>query len=129
MSAFKATSPPGRLLNKIGYFNQFYGSYIQLVPKGYAGRMPTQWEANLTLGYPILIGAATVTLQGYLFNVFNHQTPTYRDTVWSTRRRPGTAKYAGRDLRSEPARTNPAYGKVTERLRRAPSAPRSRVSF
>src|SRR5262249_2067693 len=86
LQAFVASGAP---LNRIGWFNDGWGSVIQLDPKGYAGRMPTQWEANLTLGYPIQFGPATVTLQAYLFNLFNHQTPIYKDTVWSVQAPPG----------------------------------------
>jgi hypothetical protein len=45
--------------------------------------MPTLWDANLILEYPFRVGPTTVTLQGYLFNVFNHQIPTDQDTTWS----------------------------------------------
>jgi len=106
----------GAPLNKIGFFNDFYGSYIQLVPKGYAGRMPTQWEANLSLAYPIQIGLVTVTLQAYLFNLFNHQTPTYQDTIWSTQPPPGYANSPDAIYDPNQPQTNPTYGKVTGRL-------------
>jgi hypothetical protein len=106
----------GAPLNKIGYFNDSYGSYIQLVPKGYAGRMPTQWEANLSLAYPIQVGPATVTLQAYLFNAFNHQTPTYQDTIYSVL--PPEGYDQSPDVIYDPnqKKTNQTYGKVTERL-------------
>ena len=71
----------GAPLNKLGYFNgnAIFGSPIQLVPRGGAGRLPTLWEANLTLGYPIAVGPVTVTLQAYVFNLFNNQIETQRD--------------------------------------------------
>ncbi len=37
------------------------------------------WDANLTLGYPLAIGPVTVTLQAYVFNVFNNQFRTSQD--------------------------------------------------
>jgi hypothetical protein len=73
----------GTPLNTIGYFNAGYGAYIQLVPRGYAGRLPTYWDSNLSLSYPIPVGPVTVTLQGYLYSLFNHQTPSTLDTQWS----------------------------------------------
>ena len=57
---------------------------VFLVPRGSAGRLPTLWEANLTLSYPIAIGPVTVTLQAYLFNLFNKQIAISRDDGWST---------------------------------------------
>ena len=53
------------------------------MPRGSEGRLPTLWDANLTLSYPIAIGPATVTLQAYLFNVFNKQIAVARDDFWT----------------------------------------------
>ena len=79
----QAFAESGAPLNRTGYFNQNYGSVIYLVPRGSAGNLPALWEANVSLAYPIALGPATVTLQAYLFNIFNHQTPTLRDQVWT----------------------------------------------
>ena len=106
----------GAPLSKIGFFNDFWGSEIQLVPKGEAGRMPTQWEANLSLSYPIQFGPATVTLQAYVFNLFNHQTPTYKDTVLSDQPPPGYAQSPDVIYDPNQPQTNATYGMVTERL-------------
>ena len=73
------SGPP---LNQIGYFNQFYIAQTFLVPLGSAGRLPTQYEANLSLAYPFHIGPATVTLQGYVFNLLNKQIVTNVDNNW-----------------------------------------------
>ncbi len=67
--------------------------------------MPTLWEANLTLEYPLRVGPATVTLQGYVFNLFNNQIATDQDQVWST-----TPPYG-----PDPPQRNPNYGLVTQR--------------
>jgi hypothetical protein len=112
VQAFAVSGPP---LDQLGYFSETQTSSIYLVPRGSAGRLATQWEANLSLAYPIAVGPATVTLQAYLYNVFNNQLPMTRDDVYTT---------------SENAQDiNPDYGKVTSR-----QAPRSfraavRVSF
>jgi hypothetical protein len=102
----------GAPLNQIGYLNGYYGAVIQLVPKGYAGRLPMEWDANLTLGYPIAIGPATVTLQAYLFNLFNNQIPVSRDTTW-TDQQPNNYPDTIYDP-TQPS-TNVNYGKVTGR--------------
>ena len=94
----------GAPLDRWGYFNgSFY--YVRLVPRGSAGRMPTLWEANLTLEYPFRAGPATVTLQGYVFNLFNNQIATDQDQVWSN-----TPPYS-----PDPPKNNPNYGLATQR--------------
>jgi hypothetical protein len=110
----------------MGYFNQNYGSVIYLVPRGSAGSLPTLWEASLTLAYPIVLGPVTVTLQGYLYNLFNHQTPTLRDQVWTLNQ---VQPYPAAIYDASVPRDNDDYGKNQSRY-----APRSfraavRVSF
>lgn len=82
LQAFVESGAP---LNKLGFFNSTYGSMVFLVPRGSEGRLPTLWDTNLTLSYPIAIGPVTVTLQAYLFHVFNQQIAISRDDVWSSR--------------------------------------------
>ncbi|HEY3173973.1 MAG TPA: TonB-dependent receptor, partial [Thermoanaerobaculia bacterium] len=81
LQAFVESGAP---LNQMGFFNSGYGSFVFLVPRGSAGRLPTLWDANLTLSYPIAIGPLTVTLQAYIFNLFNNQIAISRDDQWST---------------------------------------------
>jgi hypothetical protein len=102
----------GAPLNKYGYFNRNYLSQIQLVPRGYAGRLPTEWDANLTLQYPIRIGPVNVTLQGYVYNLFNNQIPTDRDQVWSLR---PPADYPDSLYDPNQEQSNDDYGKVLTR--------------
>ena len=66
----------------IGYFNQFYFAQTQLVPIGSAGRLATQWDANISLGYPIQAGPVTITALFYVFNIFNNQIITNVDNNW-----------------------------------------------
>ena len=109
LQAFAASGVP---LDRLGYFNQFYGPSVHLVPRGSAGRMPTQWDANLSLAYPIAWGSATVTLQAYVFNLFNNQIPTYRRTDWSTS---PPSDYPASLYDPNQEQTNPDYGKVVTR--------------
>ena len=73
-----------------------------------------EWEANLTLEYPIRIGPVTVTLQAYVYNLFNNQIRTGQDTVWSTQ--PAQDGYPDTiydpNQRLEPTSN---YGKITGR--------------
>jgi outer membrane receptor protein involved in Fe transport len=116
----------GTPVNELGFFNDFYGSYIQLVPKGYAGRLPTYWDANLTLSYPIAFGPVTVTLQGYAYSLFNHQTVSATDTQYTIGAPPD---YPASLFDPKQPANNPDYGKNNAR-----ESPRSfraavRVSF
>jgi len=106
----------GAPLDKLGYFNgnAIFGSEIQLVPRGEAGRLPASWEANLTLGYPIAIGPLTVTLQAYVFNLFNNQIEIREDVNYTVGPPPGYP-----DTLYEPIvpsnSVNPTYGKIVAR--------------
>ena len=84
LQTWAASGPP---FDKLGYFNG--SANVHLVPRGSAGRLPAQWDANLTLSYPIAVGPATVTLQAYAFSVFNNQVPTSRNASWTTQETPG----------------------------------------
>ena len=111
----------GAPLNKQGYFNAGYGAEIQLVTKGEAKRLPTTYEANLTLGYPIQLGGVTITPQLYVFNLLNKQIETLEDVRYSTSQ-PAGYLFCGN--LSDPRctifdpnqqQTNPNYGKITQR--------------
>ncbi|MFY9552976.1 MAG: TonB-dependent receptor [Thermoanaerobaculia bacterium] len=103
----------GAPLNKLGYFNGVYGSAIQLVPKGYAGRLPMEWEASLTLEYPIRFGPVIVTLQGYVYNLFNNQIRLSQDTVFTAQPQEG---YPDTIYDPNHASTpNDNYGRITGR--------------
>jgi hypothetical protein len=121
----QAFAESGAPLNRLGYA-PFWGPGVFLVPRGSAGRVPTLWEANLTVSYPIAIGPVTATIQGYLFNLFNNQIVTSRDQVWTTS---APAGYPATIYDPNQEQNNPNYGRVTGR-----SAPRSfraavKVSF
>ena len=111
-SGLQAFVESGAPLNRLGYFNEFYGSDVFLVPRGSEGRLPTLWGTNLTLSYPIAIGPATVTLQAYLFNVFNKQIAISRDEEWSDQQPPD---YPASIFDPNQEQNNPEYGKVTGR--------------
>jgi hypothetical protein len=103
----------GAPLNKYGYFH-FDSAGIHLTRRGYAGRLPTLWEANLMLGYPLAVGRVTVTLHAHVFNVFNNQIRTRQAVAYGIRRPPGYP-----DTLYDPEvpadRVNPNYGKIRER--------------
>jgi hypothetical protein len=112
----QAFAESGAPLNRLGY-TSFYGANVFLLPRGSAGRLPALWDANLTASYPISIGPVSVTLQGYLYNVFNNQFATARDEAWST---DTPAAFPDTIYDPNQEQNNPNYGRVTSR-----SAPRS----
>src|SRR5262249_45854651 len=104
----------GAPLSRLGYLNSNGGPWspIQLDPKGYTGRLPMEWDANLVLQFPIEVGPATITPQAYLYNVFNNQIRTAQDMVWSDQQQDG---YPTTIYDPNQKQTNPNYGKVTAR--------------
>ena len=62
-----------------GYYNQFYTTELYLAQRGYAGRLPTDYEMNMSLGYNLNVGAVTITPQFYAFQLLNRQTATSID--------------------------------------------------
>jgi hypothetical protein len=120
LQAFAASGAP---LNRLGYFDATQSTVIYLVPRGSAGRLPTQWDANLSVAYPLTVGPATVTLQAYVFDLFNNQTPLTRNDDWTTS--PNGQPFDP----NQPSNNDGQYGKFTSR-----TTPRSfraavRVSF
>jgi hypothetical protein len=106
----QAYAESGAPLNRLGYLNEFYPANLYLDPRGTAGRLPTLWGANLNLSYPFAVGPATVTLQAYLFNIFNKQIAISRDEDWNTSQPDGYPATLW-----NPSQNNPEYGKVTGR--------------
>jgi hypothetical protein len=76
----QAYAQSGAPLSTYGFFNSLYGAQVSLVKNGYAGRLSTNYDGNLSLGYPISVGPVTVTAQLYIFNILNQQTITNVDT-------------------------------------------------
>jgi hypothetical protein len=116
----------GAPYNKFGWFNGNVGPVIYLEPRGSAGRLPTQWDANLQLAYPVVVGPVTLTLQAYVYNLFNNQAAASVDEVWSWAPPPG---YPATIYDPNQPQGNPTYGQVT--LRYAPRSLRTglRVAF
>jgi outer membrane receptor protein involved in Fe transport len=75
VGAYLRSGPP---VSRYGWYNVFYPDLLHLVPRGSdsaisGGRLPTQYEANLSLGYTFNIGAVSVTPAIYVFNLLNRQ--------------------------------------------------------
>jgi hypothetical protein len=108
----QAFAESGAPLNRKGYLNFFLNRNVYLVPRGSEGRLPGQWGANLTLSYPVAVGPATLTLQAYLFNLFNEQFAISQDEAWSIQPPPD---YPDSLFDPNQQQNNTEYGKVTAR--------------
>jgi outer membrane receptor protein involved in Fe transport len=69
----------GTPTSRDGWFNNFYNTELFLDPRGSDGRLPTEYEANLSLAYNARIGPVTITPQLYIFNLLNKQIVTSID--------------------------------------------------
>ncbi len=107
----------GAPFNRLGFFNFNCGSAVFRMPRGSAGRLPTNWGADLTLSYPFAVGPTTVTVQAYLFNVFDKQIAISRDEAWTLN---PTTGYPANVFDPNQHPDNEQYGFVTGH-----SAPRS----
>lgn len=109
----------GTPLTRYGY-SDAYGRYeFFLTTRGAEGRTPSNYDADLHLGYPIAAGRAKVNVLLDVFNVLNAQRPILLDQRWG---------FQEADNES-PTPVNPGYKKPV--LRTAPTSARLgvRVSF
>ena len=65
--------------SRLGYYNSFYPDLLYLDSRGSNGRLPDDYEANLSLSYNFNVGPVTITPQLYVFNLLNRQTTTSTD--------------------------------------------------
>jgi hypothetical protein len=82
LSAFYRDGTP---VTAMGY-DVAYGNYeYYLSERGVFGRVDSQWEADLHFGYPIRLGSSLeLNLLLDIFNAFNNQGETGRDTRWTS---------------------------------------------
>jgi outer membrane receptor protein involved in Fe transport len=73
----------GLPISKLGWFNDFYPDLLYLNTRGSDGRNPTEYEANVTLGYNLNVGPVTITPMVYVFNVLNRQTVQSVDSTFN----------------------------------------------
>jgi outer membrane receptor protein involved in Fe transport len=118
--------------SRLGYFNSSYPDLLYLDTRGSNGRLPTDYEANLSLSYNFKVGPVTISPQVYLFNVFNRQTVTNTDQAFNPNGsfvnnpaspfhgqagvEPGTVGPTGNPCPASangPCSDNPDYGKAT----------------
>jgi outer membrane receptor protein involved in Fe transport len=64
----------GRPTSQLGWFNFYYFQFLNLTTRGSAGRLPTDYDMSLSLGYDWNVGPVTITPMFYVFNLLNRQT-------------------------------------------------------
>ncbi len=68
----------GAPVSRYGWFNDFYPDLLHLVTRGRDsavsdGRLPAEFEANLSLGYTFNVGPVSITPALYVFNLLDRQ--------------------------------------------------------
>ena len=81
----------------------YLGSNLYMIQRGSAGRTPTEYEANLSLGYSFTEGPVTIVPQVFVYNVLNRQSETYQNIQYVIA------------AEGDPNQFNPDYGKVVAR--------------
>jgi outer membrane receptor protein involved in Fe transport len=102
----------GNPTSREGYYNSFYPTELFLDTRGSDGRLPTDYEANLSLAYNFNVGPVTITPQLYIFNVLNRQTITgidQRYNVYGTYVSNPKSPFFGK-AGIEPGTTDPVSG-------------------
>ena len=69
----------GLPLTAYGYSFAYANWEYYLTPRGSLGRGPSDYDADVHLGYPIKFGSASATVIGDVFNLFNRQAITQLD--------------------------------------------------
>jgi hypothetical protein len=109
VSAYYRTGTP---LSRMGYSDAYSRYEFFLSPRGSEGRTPSNYDADLHLGYPLEVKPVTVNLILDVFNVFNTQRPVLLDERWGFEEADN----------SSPTPVNPNYGKPV--LRTPPTSVR-----
>jgi outer membrane receptor protein involved in Fe transport len=65
----------GRPTSRLGWYNGFYVADLNLVTRGSDGRLPTDYDMNVSLSYDLNVGPLTITPLFYVSSLLNRQTP------------------------------------------------------
>ncbi len=104
---------------RYGYSDAYERYEFFLTPRGAEGRMPSNYEADLHLGYPISLGPVNINILVDVFSILNAQRAIVLDQRWDFQEADNIS----------PAPTNTNYGQPI--LRTSPTTARLgvRVSF
>ena len=122
----------GRPTTQLGWFNGAgYVDNLNLTTRGAAGRLPTDYDMNLTVGYNLYAGPVVITPMLYVFNLLNRQTASDVLQTFNVNgtfvTNPASPYYGQAGVEpgtgscpafssSTPCADNPDYRKVTQRI-------------
>jgi Carboxypeptidase regulatory-like domain/TonB dependent receptor/TonB-dependent Receptor Plug Domain len=98
LSAYYRTGTP---VTAYGFADSYSRYEFFLTNRGALGRTPSNYDADLHLGYPLPVGPVTVNFLFDVFNVFNTQRPILLDERWDFQQADNAS----------PAPTNPNFRK------------------
>jgi hypothetical protein len=106
----------GTPLSEYGYFNSGYGAEgYQVVPTGSAGRLPWNYDFNLSLSYTMKFSGMTATLIAQGNNLLNKQDVLGRNQDCTVAPPPTPGAVTNCSAVTNPTSANPDYGLVTWR--------------
>ncbi|MFY9552107.1 MAG: TonB-dependent receptor [Thermoanaerobaculia bacterium] len=120
----------GTPLTRLGNSNAYDRWEFFLTERGAEGRVPSDYEIDLHLGYPFQVGPVTINALVDIFQLLNVQRATFLEEAYNTSQFDNANYVCGSDpTNADQARCNPYYGKPLARTQ-----PRSfrfglRVSF
>jgi len=97
----------GTPLTRYGYSDAYSRWEFFLTKRGSEGRTPSNYEADVHLGYPIDAGPAKVMLVLDVFNLLNAQRPVLLDQRWAFREEDNSRTTARADYLAPVLRTSP----------------------
>jgi hypothetical protein len=98
LSAYYRTGTP---VTAYGFADSYSRYEFFLTTRGALGRTPSNYDADLHLGYPLPVGPVTLNFLFDVFNVFNTQRPILLDERWDTQQADN----------GSPTPTNPTFKK------------------
>ena len=120
----------GGPLSEYGYFNSGYGAEgYQVVPTGTAGRLPWDYDFNLSASYALKFNAFTVTLIAQGNNLLNRQDVIGRVQDCTIQPPPTPSAVTNCSVVTNPTSANPSYGLISWRGGERALKLGARVSF
>ena len=115
-AALSAHLRSGGPLSEYGYFNSGYGAEgYQIVPTGTAGRLPWDYDFNLSASYALKFSAVTVTLIAQGNNLLNRQDVVGRVQDCTIDPPPTPSAVTNCSVVTNPTSANPSYGLISWR--------------
>ncbi len=106
----------GTPISRIGYSGAYSRPEYFLTPRGTEGRVPSSYDADLHLGYPLQLGPASLTFLVDIFNILNTQRVIAVDQRYNLSEFDNPNYVCGSDPSNpDQAKCNPTYGQAIAR--------------